>query len=292
MKFENVLVIINPAAGKDEPILNTINDVFRQHGVAWDMRLTHQFGDATRYAQEAAAQGYDLIVGYGGDGTQMEVANGVRGGSVPMAILPGGTGNAMAFELNIPRDLRQALELICGDNTVQKVDLAMAGDTSFMLRLYSGVEEEQKTSREMKDKYGVLAYPLSTVQMVRDLNRARYKIRVDGEEIEEEGVTLMVLNAGSTGGINLSFAGGIDVTDGLLDVFILDTSMSTARAATSRFLHLTTEQADLHYWRGREIVIEADPPQTLWVDGEFLGPTPVTVTAVPEAISVVVPASP
>ena len=103
-------------------------------------------------------------------------------------------------------------------------------------------------------------------------------------------VTLMVLNAGSTGGINLSFAGGIDVTDGLLDVFILNTSISTARSATSRFLHLDTEQADLHYWRGKEIVIEADPPQTLWVDGELLGPTPVTVTAVPAAISVVVPA--
>lgn len=290
MKFENVLVIINPAAGKDEPILNTINDVFHQHEVAWDIRLTHQFGDATKFAQEAASQEYDLVVGYGGDGTQMEVANGMRGSNIPMAILPGGTGNAMAFELNIPRDLRQAVELICGDNKIQKVDLAMAGDVSFMLRLYSGVEEEQKTSREMKDKYGVLAYPMSTLQMVRDLNRAQYKLRVDGEVIEEKGVTLMVLNAGSTGGIQLSFAGGIDVADGLLDVFILDKSLSTARSATSRFLHLETEQAGLHYWRGKEIVIEADPPQTLWVDGELLGPTPVTVTAVPAAISVVVPA--
>ena len=152
MRFKNVVVIINPAAGKDEPILNTINDVFHQHDVAWDVRLTHQFGDATKYAQEAAAQGYDLVAGYGGDGTQMEIANGVRSTNVPMAILPGGTGNAMAFELNIPRDLRQALELICGDNKLQKVDLAMAGDVGFMLRLYSGVEEVQKTSREMKAK--------------------------------------------------------------------------------------------------------------------------------------------
>ena len=135
----------------------------------------------------------------------------------------------------------------------------------------------------------MLAYPLSTLQMVRDLNRAHDRITVDGEVIEEDGVTLMVLKAGSTGGINLSFA-DVDVRDGLLDVFILDTTLSTVEAATSRFLQLPTEKAELHYWRGKEIVIEADPPQKLWVDGEFWGSTPVTVTAVPGAISVVVPA--
>lgn len=289
-QFEKVKVIINPAAGKDEPILNTLNDVFNQYQLAWDVSLTHKFGDATRLAEEAAASGeYDLITGYGGDGTQMEIANGVKGSGVPMAILPGGTGNAMAFELNVPRDLRQAAELICTSRQVRAIDLAKADDTYFMLRLYSGVQEEQKTSREQKDKYGLLAYPLSMIEMARDLNHAQYKLTIDGEVIEEKGVTCFVVNAGSIGGINLSFDANIDVSDGMLDVFMIDTSLSTVRSVAGRFLHLQTQQAGLHYWRGKEIVMEVEPTQTIWVDGELLGPTPLTITAVPGAVRIVVP---
>ena len=118
---ERIHVIINPAAGQDQPILNTLNDVFNQFKVDWEVSITKKFGDATQMARAAAASGVDLVVGYGGDGTQMEVANGVLGSDTPMAILPGGTGNAMAFELNIPRDLRQAAELICQSGNIRKV---------------------------------------------------------------------------------------------------------------------------------------------------------------------------
>lgn len=283
------MVIINPSAGKDEPILNTINTVFSQYGVNWEVTLTHKFGDATRLAQEAVAAGYDLVTGYGGDGTQMEVANGMMGSSVPMAILPGGTGNAMAFELNIPRDLRQALELICTSDKIQAVDLAKAGDKYFMLRLYSGVDEEQKTSREQKDKYGILAYPISNVEMLRSLNHANYTLTIDGEVVQENGFSCFVVNAGSIGGVDLTFDINIDVSDGLLDVFIIDTSISTLKAVAGRFLHIRPNQSGMHYWRGKEIVMAADPPQTVWIDGELLGSTPLTITAVPAAIQVVVP---
>jgi diacylglycerol kinase (ATP) len=287
--YQNVVIIINPASGKQEPILNTINDVFHHYSIPWSIRITHKFGDAARFAREAATAGADLVVGYGGDGTQMEVANGLIGSSVPLGILPGGTGNAMAFELGIPRDLRQAVELLCTSQKTRPVDLARANNKYFMLRLYSGVEEEQKTSREMKDKYGVLAYPMSVIGMLRDLNPAHYRLTIDGQLVEEDGVVCFVINAGSLGGVPLSFDAQIDVSDGLLDVFMVNTDLSSLGAATGRFLRVPTEKARWHYWRGREIVMEAEPRQTIWVDGELLGPTPVTITAVPAAIHVVVP---
>jgi diacylglycerol kinase family enzyme len=90
----------------------------------------------------------------------MEIANGVIGSDVPMAILPGGTGNAMAFDLHIPRDLRQAAELICQSHNQRHVDLGQVGQRYFMLRVYTGPKEEQIASREMKEHYGLLA-PLS-----------------------------------------------------------------------------------------------------------------------------------
>lgn len=287
--YKKIKVIINPAAGKDEPIINILNDVFYKHDVEWDVSLTHKFGDATELAQAAAASGdYDLVTAYGGDGTQMEIANGMKGSGVPMAILPGGTGNAMAFELNVPRDLRQAAELICTSEKLQTVDLAKANDTYFMLRLYSGVEESQKTSRKQKDSYGILAYPLSLVEMGLDLNHAHYKLTIDGETIEENGVACFIVNAGSIGGVDLSFDQKIDVSDGLLDVFMINTSISSLGSAAGRFLNLKSGEA-YHSWRGQEIVMEADPPQTVWVDGELLGSTPLTISSVPGALQIVVP---
>ena len=57
--------------GKDEPTLNTINDVFHQHDIDWGVSVTHKFGDATEFARQAATEGFDIVAGYGGDGTQM-----------------------------------------------------------------------------------------------------------------------------------------------------------------------------------------------------------------------------
>lgn len=56
-------IVINPDAGGDEPILNTINDVFHQYGVEWDVSVTHKYGDATEFARQAAEAGSLAMVG-------------------------------------------------------------------------------------------------------------------------------------------------------------------------------------------------------------------------------------
>jgi len=82
---KRIHIVINPAAGKDEPILNTINDVFHEHGIDWGVSVTQKFGDATEFARQAAKEGFDIIAGYGGDGTQHEIANGLIGSkAMPM----------------------------------------------------------------------------------------------------------------------------------------------------------------------------------------------------------------
>ena len=85
--YKKVHVIINPAAGKYEPILNTINKVFHKYEIDWQVSITKKFGDATRLAKQAIAAGVDLVAGYGGDGTQMEIANAVIGGNADLYVL-------------------------------------------------------------------------------------------------------------------------------------------------------------------------------------------------------------
>jgi YegS/Rv2252/BmrU family lipid kinase len=287
--YQQIHVIINPAAGRNEPILNTLNDVFHQYGVNWEVSITHKFGDATRLAQKAAASGVDLVVGYGGDGTQMEIANGVMGSDTPMAILPGGTGNAMAFELDIPRNLRQAAELICQSSHRRQIDLGRIGDHHFMLRTYTGPGKEAVARREEKDRLGVLAYPLASLRIFKGLKPVRYWGTLDGEQVEDEGVMCFIFNAGAWGGVELPKAVDINPGDGLLDVLTINKNINSLRAMASYELNVGKAKMYIHHRQAREIVLEADPPQTVWIDGEAYGKTPITATVIPQAISIVVP---
>ncbi|MGH2353414.1 MAG: diacylglycerol/lipid kinase family protein, partial [Chloroflexota bacterium] len=110
--YIRIAVIINPAAGQDQPVLGTFNRVFQAAGVDWEVFVTKRGGDACRYAEAATRQDFDAVAVYGGDGTVAEVASGLIGGDVPMAIFPGGTANVMSSELGIPRDLAEACALI------------------------------------------------------------------------------------------------------------------------------------------------------------------------------------
>lgn len=293
LPYAHVQVIINPAAGKDEPILNTLNDVFHAAGVEWDVSITHKFGDATRLAKEAVARGVDLVAGYGGDGTQMEVANGLLGSGVPLAILPGGTGNAMAHQLEIPINLRQAAELIVSSPNRRAIDLARIGDRVFMLRAYAGVSAEDAASREEKDKHGQLAYVHAGAKFLTHSHPANYKATVDGTEVRGQAVVCYILNAGSIGGVmgvSLPNVGDVNVSDGYLDLFAITKGIQPLRAVSHYLFNQGDSPAGVYHWRGKEITLEADPPQDVWIDGELGGKTPFTCVAIPNAIEIVVPA--
>jgi diacylglycerol kinase (ATP) len=288
-----VLVIINPAAGKDEPILNVLNDVFHPAGVDWDVRITHKFGDATRLAKEAAEMGVDLVAGYGGDGTQMEVVNGLFGSGVPQAILPGGTGNAMAHDLNIPLSLKEAVELIVTSPNRRPIDLGKIGDKVFMLRAYAGISQEDQATREDKNRRGQLAYIETGVKFLTRLPTTHFHVIVDGKTIDVDGIVCCILNAGAIGGvlgISLPTIGDVSVSDGYLDLYAITKGIQPLRAISHHIFHMGDTEAGVYHWSGKEITIEADPPQDVFIDGEYLGKTPFTTNVLPGVQEIVVPA--
>jgi len=292
LRYKRIHVVINPAAGQDQPILNVLNDVFHPAGIEWDISITHKFGDATRLAKEAVASGVDLVAAYGGDGTQMEVANGLLGSGVPQAILPGGTGNAMAHELNVPLNLRQAVELITGNSKRRGVDLARIGDQVFMLRAYAGLSSRDAASREEKDKYGQLAYVRATLKFLSEVPPTYYHATIDGEVIEGEALIVFILNAGSIGGVlgvDIPKVGDVNISDGHLDVYAVTKGVQPLRAVSHHIFHHGESQAGVYHWRGKEITLKADPQHEVWIDGEIGGQTPFTATTMPKALKIVVP---
>jgi diacylglycerol kinase family enzyme len=220
--YSRIFLVLNPAAGGDEPILNTINDVFHPAGIEWDVGITHKYGDAQELARQAAQAGYDLVAGYGGDGTQHEIANGLYDSGVVMGVLPGGTGNGFCREMGLPNKLRPALELLATSQLVKKVDIVSFKDEYFIQRLYVGIEPEEQTSREMKNKYGTLAYAVSVRDRLKTKKDIHYRITIDDEIIETPASKVYVVNA-SQSGTGISVTGDLSSSDdGLLEVFILD----------------------------------------------------------------------
>jgi len=290
--YENIHVVINPASGKDEPILNAINDVFHQYGVDWSISVTKKFGDATEFARQAAQEGADLVAGYGGDGTQHEIANGILGTKAIMGVLPGGTGNGFATELGTPKELRPALELLCTNSKVRKLDVVQIGDNYFIQRLYVGIEPEEQTSRADKDKYGTFAYAVNAYHRSRDKKpkEFQYHIVIDGETYDLPASKLYVVNAAKAG-TGISVTGDFSKPDdGLVDVFILDNkNLKSLAAAAERVVHLNTGTAKAYIKQGKEVLIDTDPDQPVWTDGEYTGRTPISLKVVPQALPVVVP---
>ncbi len=286
--YRRIHVVVNPVSGQDQPILNVLNRVFYRYGIEWEMSITKQYGDATRFARQAAEAGFDLVAGYGGDGTQHEIANGVMGTGVPMGVLPGGTGNGFGNELGIPKLLEAAVELLCTSHNQRKIDIGELDEGYFVQRLFTGIEPDEQTSRDEKDKYGTFAYLMRDVRRMNEIEDIQYHLQIDGEAIDVLGYKLYVVNS-ATAGTGMSISKRFAVDDGYLDVFMLSRDRQSSTAALERFFNLDTEKAGMYYWRGKQIEIDAEVDQPVWTDGEYTGRTPVSIKVLPKSLTVAVP---
>jgi diacylglycerol kinase (ATP) len=289
---KKIHVVINPGSGQPQPVLHTLNKVFRGAKVDWDISLTQKIGDAEKYARLAASAGVEVVAAYGGDGTVMEVARGVLGSESCMAILPGGTANLMSVELGIPKDLEEAASIAASPNSqVRQIDMGMLGETCFLLRVGLGfaARKVRIADRRLKDKYGILAYTVGALKALQQSATAQYRFTLDGNEVEAEGLTCLVDNAGNMGVAGFSAAKNISVSDGLLDVILVRNAGFKSWVAVGASMADTSPDPDsFHHWQARQIVIYAVPDQPVQVDGEMAGRTPVSIRVVPQAVKVLV----
>lgn len=288
-------VIVNPASGQGRPILNTLNTIFEAVEVDWDVSVTKRSGDARQQAMEAITSEVDVVAVYGGDGTVMEVAAGLAGSGVPMAIFPGGTSNVMALELGIPWNLIRATALIFeASNSIRTVDMGRIGRRAFFnISIGLHANMVKGATREAKDRIGTLAYVGSALRELRNPEPAHFHLTIDDQVIEMDGVVCMVTNFGSVGVPGVSLSSAIDISDGLLDVILVrKTDLDFFLSIAGDLISGVDLTKSLPHWQAREIAVNADPPQTVVMDGELIEPTPIRVRVMPEAVRIIVPDTP
>ena len=291
-----VHVIINPASGQPQPVLHTINNVFRSSGVGWDLSITKDSGDAERFAREAAASGADVVASFGGDGTVMEVARGLFGSEVPLAILPGGTANLMSVELGIPKKLEEAAAIAADPNSrVRLVDAGLfGGKTQFLLRVGIGgtARKVELADRDLKNKFGELAYSIAALKAISTQDKSQYTFTLDGKNYSVEAYSVLVDNAGNLGlpGVGLK---SVLVDDGLLDVIVvLDYRLRSWISMGSSVISQKLNPDYILHKQAKEITIESDPPQPVQIDGEMAGETPVNIKVLPNQVRILSKGSP
>jgi diacylglycerol kinase (ATP) len=210
-----------------------------------------------------------------------------------LAILPGGTANLMSVELGIPKDLEQAAAIACSkESQIRLVDVGLTGDTYFLLRVGLGfaARKVKLADRKLKDKYGIMAYTIAGLKALTQTKIAHYRITLDGRTVEVDGLTCLVDNAGNMGVSGISPGQNISVSDGLLDV-ILITDPSFSKLVDLGYSLVEKKAPDSYvHWQAREIEIDCDPPESIQIDGEVAGETPVSIRVIPQALRVLTPA--
>jgi YegS/Rv2252/BmrU family lipid kinase len=294
-KIKNIHIIINPAAGKKEAILPVIDAAMKEAGIKWEALVTHEAGDAIRFAKAAVKEKVDALAVYGGDGTLTEAISGLIGSDIPMAILPGGSANVMATELGIPGGLKEACALISRvPADIKAIDVGQFDSHYFIVGISLGFEAEivKGTDRRAKNKMGIFAYLFSAAGALKKTKKAIYRLEIDGKKYKVEGMLCTIANTGNLRFSDISFDKHIDVSDGFLDVVVV----RKANLGLFRLMAITLikrERPDnlelVNHWQGKDISISASPRQAVQCDGEILEEMPLHVKVIPGAIRVFVP---
>jgi diacylglycerol kinase (ATP) len=287
----NFLVIFNPhaAAGRAARILPDVLSALERFAHV-DVLQTSRAGDATSLVSEADLSVCDGIVSAGGDGTLFEVLNGLyshkKEHRVPLAVLPVGTGNAFARELELlPGDWKKGVGIIRRQRT-KRVDVGRvrtpAETFHFLNIIGAGLPvDAMRTARKLKI-IGGSAYTLATLWRAIQLKSYPFVLEIDGEEFVQESMFVEISNTRYTG-TSFLIAPSAILDDGLLDVTLV------RKLSRSRLLRLFptiykgqhVEFEEVLCRQAREIRISAPCDLTLAPDGEFHGSTPATISCLP-----------
>lgn len=296
--YRRVLIIVNPVSGQQDPAetRQLLGDRFTHEQISYEVRETKEAGDALNWAEQAANDGFDLVVASGGDGTIMEAMSGlIKGGSkIPLAQIPAGTANLLARALLIPTEPAEALDVVF-TGKAERLDVGYLPDEDRYFALVAGAGYDAQligdASRELKNVLGFAAYVVTGIKNVFKLRPARIELEVDGKKRRVRAHTLMIVNVGQIGDGAIALGPNIHPHDGKLDLMIV--SSATVLGALRILFRILTRrfdgQGDLQYISASRIRITARPPLPTEIDGEQLGQTPLYAEAVPEGALLLVP---
>ena len=296
-----VLVFVNRAAGRRRAPSNLprLQTVFESRGFFVQFIETAGAAELESAARAAIDENHRVLLALGGDGTFQALVNGVHGNDVTIGILPAGGGNDFAAALDLPNDPVSAAQVILKGKP-RSVDLVRARTADGRTRLYAGgggvgldAEAALLANGPYRHLPGRLRYVASALRALS--KHVPLKVRLefpstDFPPVESIALLVGVLNTPTYGG-GVRLAPEARIDDGFLHVVLVeDLGVLSVLKLLRRLMgsgELRTSR--VKRWSVRSVRISADRHCLLHGDGEILGPAPVEIEIVPNAIQVLAP---
>jgi len=273
-------------------------------------------GEVTK---KAVAEGADVVLAAGGDGTVRAVAEALRDTGVPISLLPSGTGNLLARNLDLTLDHLEESVRTAFTGADRKIDLGVveierADDARdrhvFLVMAGLGLDARMiaNTKPELKKRVGWLAYVDAIVRSLKGDNRVRVRFRLDRGSVRSLRVnTILIGNCGSLPA-NILLLPEAAVDDGVFDIVALrpnglfgwvqiwvkivwENGILRRTTVGRKFMGKSKEIRTLRYMKGSEIVIRPESPQEFQLDGDTFGEAAAIRAWVdPSALTVKIPA--
>lgn len=289
-----IVLISNPTAKKTSDRKIAQASYFLQSkGYKVDVHFTKRKGDAEVIAREAIKELPYLIVAAGGDGTFNEVGNGIAGSDIPMALLPLGTTNVLAKELDIPEDIESAMGIAVrgapktvslGKITITRHSLLISRHFCLMAGIGFDGEAVLGISEALKKISGKGAYIYSGIKTLSGFNPGELTFNIDGKTFS--GYSAVIGKAARYGG-NFKITPDARLTDPYLYICLFK---GKKRSDIFRYVlgivkgsHLRFK--DVEYLRAKSIQIDGNAP--IQLDGDYFGMTPAKLEVIPNILKLV-----
>lgn len=291
------LLVVNPAAGKGRgaKILPSLVKMLGQKEERFELALTEKAGDETEFVQRALQlRGYDKIIAAGGDGTANKAAQELVGTEIPLGIIPTGSGNDIARALDIPLNLKAAVELACSNNTLNiDVGKVLFGNDSRYFLNVLGIGFDAQIAKRAQNTKGLptdLAYGLAVLKEIFVFQEDELVLEMPEWKYEKATFVTLVANGWKEGKF-FQVAPESQLNDGLFDICVIE-SMSPFQRFCCVLMAMWGQHLRLpkvHYKKAREIKISLASGGIYHLDGDpfRLGPGQIKVEILPQALKVI-----
>jgi YegS/Rv2252/BmrU family lipid kinase len=281
--FMKISIIANPTAGRGRAYKALRRYVDHWPHKEWDVEIltTRSRNEAGLFAQQLLAHPPDLLAICGGDGTINEVATHVPAPPFPIAVLPAGTANVLARELGLPLNVTRSLQIALKRIT-RRIDLGVLDASARRRFLFvAGIGFDacvvSKVRMGLKSRLGIAAYAWAILECLKQYSFPEFQVDIGGRVFT--ATSCLACNARRYGG-GLLFCPSADMSDGLLDILILE---KQSRMDLARFLFMAwcgkpSKREWIHRLRTSSFRVEGPKDILIQVDGELAGSIPAAIT--------------
>jgi diacylglycerol kinase (ATP) len=301
--MRNAVLIYNPRSGRQPERrleeLNVARRILLEAGIAAEPKPTRGRGSATQLARQAIADGCELVICCGGDGTINEVVNGMAGSAVPLAVLPAGTANILAKELGLPWTMTRAAQRLtrCCPRRIALGQLeSQTGGAARFFVCVGGAGPDgvlvYSVNEALKTYTGQGAY---WWEGFRQLFRYRFPLfRVTAPELARaQAVSMVIVGRTAHYGGPFQITTGANLFEDCFEVVLVQTRSRLRYLSylPSIALHRLRRRSGVHFFKTRTLHCEPLGDDTVYtqVDGEAAGRLPCVFTIVPDALTLMVP---